>query len=319
MTSKKTLFKNISLFLCLIPMLVLSLFCLVPRDSKLSVFAADTIETSYSFTGSNIYTSFTNDYSSHVVKYGLFSFDFGVNNNGKLFANIKGSYYDNNTILTAETGVKTFSSIIPPTFIVQFGGNGGNVQPSVQKSSTLPSANLVKVRFYSETTTSKIGTTTIYYYYNCVAYYDDLDNYVAFRIPCTFDDSSYDLTDFMFDDRTYYLSNAFGSVDGYDAGYDAGYSDGYSVGNSDGNSTGYDDGYQAGEIVGYDRGYSDGINDSNQYTFNNLIGAVIDAPVSAFTSLLNFELLGINILGLITGLLSVAVIVLIVKLCLGGK
>ena len=51
----------------------------------------------------------------------------------------------------------------------------------------------------------------------------------------------------------------------------------------------------------------------------SLIGSVIDVPVNAFTSLLNFEVLGVNLLAFITGLLTLAVVIFIVKLCIGGK
>ena len=110
-----------------------------------------------------------------------------------------------------------------------------------------------------------------------------------------------------------------GYADGYDKGnsdgYDNGYSTGYDTGLSQGNSTGYDNGY----LVGYNNGYNEGINDSNTYTFNNLFGAVLDAPVKVFSSLLNFNFLGVNLLSFITGLFTLAVIILIVKLALGGK
>ena len=87
----------------------------------------------------------------------------------------------------------------------------------------------------------------------------------------------------------------------------------------DGEDTGYQDGYNAGETIGYQNGYNAGVEHGGNYSFMGLIGAVIDAPVSAFTSLLNFELLGVNILGFISGLLTLALIIFIIKLCMGGK
>ena len=54
MTKNKSLFKNISLFLCLFPMLLLSLFCLIPKRDKHSVSAfSDQVITNFNFVGSN--------------------------------------------------------------------------------------------------------------------------------------------------------------------------------------------------------------------------------------------------------------------------
>ena len=105
----------------------------------------------------------------------------------------------------------------------------------------------------------------------------------------------------------------------YTNGYNAGYNDGYTSGVNDGNSSGYSEGYDDGYDVGVSYGYNEGVNDSNQYTFYNLFGAVLDAPVKVFSSLFNFNLLGVNLLGLITGLFTLAVIILVIKLVMGGK
>ena len=94
----------------------------------------------------------------------------------------------------------------------------------------------------------------------------------------------------------------------------------YEQGFNDGkNSVNTDTFYQNGYNNGYNQGKNDGIASANNYSFLGLIGAVIDAPIKAFTSLFNFEILGFNILSFITGLLTLAVIVVIVKLALGGK
>ena len=62
-----------------------------------------------------------------------------------------------------------------------------------------------------------------------------------------------------------------------------------------------------------------GASEANQYTFFNLISAVIDAPVKAFTGLLNFDVLGFNILGFITGLLTLGLIIWVITILLGKK
>lgn len=118
-------------------------------------------------------------------------------------------------------------------------------------------------------------------------------------------------SDFPF--RTYYFDRDFSSIDGYQQGY----ADGFNSGVSSGSSSGYNDGYKYGNIVGYQNGYNAGVNDSSNYTFLGLIGAVVDAPVNAFIKLLNFDILGFNMLNFITGVFTFAIILFVVRLVLG--
>lgn len=106
---------------------------------------------------------------------------------------------------------------------------------------------------------------------------------------------------------------------GYNLGYNTGYDSGYEVGYNAGNSAGYNSGYNAGNSAGYDSGYSAGVESVNQYTFLNLIGAVIDAPIKAFTGLFNFDIFGVNIQNLLLAIFTLAVVVTIIKISLGGK
>lgn len=101
---------------------------------------------------------------------------------------------------------------------------------------------------------------------------------------------------------------------GFNEGYSAGESSGYSAGYSEGEEFGYSNGYNSGELIGYNNGYLEGIENGGKYTFFNLISAVIDAPIQAFMGLFNFELLGINLAGFFTGLLTLAFIITIVRL-----
>lgn len=82
---------------------------------------------------------------------------------------------------------------------------------------------------------------------------------------------------------------------------------------------GFDDGYQQGLTQGKDIGYAQGSKDQGDYTFLGLIGAVFDASISSFKGLLNFDVLGVNMSSFVLALFSLAVIVLIVKIALGGK
>ena len=74
--------------------------------------------------------------------------------------------------------------------------------------------------------------------------------------------------------------------------------------------------YYSGYNVGYENGYTNGVAESNEYSFAGLLGAVIDVPVKTFTSLFNFEILGVNLSSFFYALLTVATILTIVKLVL---
>lgn len=85
---------------------------------------------------------------------------------------------------------------------------------------------------------------------------------------------------------------------------------------------GYDVGYVAGDGAGYNRGYGVGFNkgqvdaSSGNYTFLGLIGSVIDAPISAFRGLLDFELLGVNMSSFVLAVMSLCVIIVIIRMVL---
>lgn len=106
---------------------------------------------------------------------------------------------------------------------------------------------------------------------------------------------------------------------GYETGihanevYDVGYGDGYTIGKNDG----YADGLKIGNTEGYNEGYTEGVTAAGNYTFFSLISAVIDVPIKAFSGLLNFEVLGVNMKGLLLSLLTVAFVFGIVKLFTG--
>lgn len=116
-------------------------------------------------------------------------------------------------------------------------------------------------------------------------------------------------------ERTIFVLENLTDNDYYNQGYSTGYSNGVAVGKTNGFNTGYIDGYDDGVIDGY----NDGVNATNSYSFSNLLTAVVNAPVSVFTNLLDFNIMGFNLLSLVAGLLTLGLIVLIIKLCLGGK
>ena len=90
----------------------------------------------------------------------------------------------------------------------------------------------------------------------------------------------------------------------------------------------YDNGFSAGvnsinknDIFnqGYTKGYSEGSAEGSDYSFMSLIGAVIDAPISAFTGMFDFTLLGVNLRSFILAMLTLAIVIVLIRIALGGK
>lgn len=82
---------------------------------------------------------------------------------------------------------------------------------------------------------------------------------------------------------------------------------------------GYNDGYLDGKVAGKEIGYAEGVKDQGDYSFFGLIGAVFDAPISAFKGLLSFEIFGVDMTAFVSSLFALAIIVVIVKIALGGS
>lgn len=71
--------------------------------------------------------------------------------------------------------------------------------------------------------------------------------------------------------------------------------------------------YNQGQQAGFDSGYSAGITAGGNNSFLSLITAVIDAPVTAFTSLLNFEILGFNMKNVVLSILTAALVIACIR------
>lgn len=335
MTKKKTLFKNISIFIFLVPMLVLSLLCLVPNKNlgsvnALNVAPCDTSLTTFTFIGSNInipmssYSYSTGSYDNTMICSVNMSFGF---DGSSFWFRVNGSY-----MRPSSTSIRSFDStgnflsgdsITGSYFPLTITQDTGYYFPCYvfkpAGSTNFISSDVVRVELgYNSAWQGNSNLSC-----NTVTYYDSNNNYIQFtfarnyqKFSSTFGSSSDVYHTFDLNLRNYYLTLSIANNNTY---YENGYTDGYNAGLSVGSENGYTDGYNAGQTIGYENGYSAGIVAGGDHTFMSLIGAVIDAPVSAFTSLLNFELLGVNILGFITGLLTLALIIFIIKLCIGGK
>lgn len=105
------------------------------------------------------------------------------------------------------------------------------------------------------------------------------------------------------------------SVDG-SASWSEAYNLGYSAGESAGTSSGYNSGFSSGESSGYNNGYSvgfsAGVDSANTYSFMGLLSAVFNAPISAVTGLLDFDVLGFHMSTFFFSLLTLAIVVKIV-------
>ena len=91
-----------------------------------------------------------------------------------------------------------------------------------------------------------------------------------------------------------------------------GYGLGYSKGLEDQKNLDYNVWYMGR----YNQGYSDGVKAAGEYTFLSLLGAVVDAPLQAVSGMLNFNLLGFNMLNFFYALLTCALVIAVIRLIL---
>lgn len=98
----------------------------------------------------------------------------------------------------------------------------------------------------------------------------------------------------------------------YEKGYNAGFSDG----KISSDNIVYQNGFNIGKQQGYSQGYNAGVESANKYTFLSLISSVVDAPIKALSGMLNFNILGFNMLDFFYALITLAVIIAVVRLIL---
>lgn len=65
--------------------------------------------------------------------------------------------------------------------------------------------------------------------------------------------------------------------------------------------------------IGYNQGYAAGLNAGNNNNFMSLITAIVDAPITAFTSLLDFDVLGYNMKDLALALLTAGLLIAAIR------
>lgn len=172
----------------------------------------------------------------------------------------------------------------------------------------------------SEQFLSKFGYESSFSNSNIIRYTDSVGYSYTIYIPSRVnvnDTNSLPWYYFYLTYRKYLLSDFFDLSD--NSIYQQGVSDGYASGVPDGYNQGYSKGLAQGNTEGFNEGYIEGLNTSNNFTFNSLISSVIDVPVRTFTSLFDFDLLGVNLAGFFYALLTFCAVIVIFKIALGGK
>lgn len=167
---------------------------------------------------------------------------------------------------------------------------------------------------------SKFGYAPAYSNSNIIRYTDTAGYSYIIYIPCVTnadDTTSLPWHYYYYTYRKYLLPAFFDLSD--NSIYQQGVSDGYASGVPDGYNQGYSKGLAQGNTEGFNEGYIEGLNTSNEFTFNSLISSVIDVPVRTFTSLFDFDLLGVNLAGFFYALLTFCAVIVIFKIALGGK
>lgn len=99
---------------------------------------------------------------------------------------------------------------------------------------------------------------------------------------------------------------------GYDDGYEHGFAEGQSNYIRDTLPGQLEGSYNNGHSVGF----SDGLNSASEYSFMSLMSSVVDAPLNVFTSMFNFEILGVDISGFLLSLFTLALVVTVTKFVL---
>lgn len=334
---KKSILKRIGLIALAVCVAIGSFFVPVSNKQLNSASANSTIE-SYTFDGSNVYIPFFRDDLSvggdgltNYLDTAVFNINFTCSSS-TLTLDLDGSelFYFNNQYGDSNFLVYTlfFGSLnldgslsnqsttlslpindyilVTPVYLGSFSGNGSwraTYTMYVHVPSSDFNGNISYIDFGNDTLPLMSGTV----YINYIRYYDVNNNYIQFSFPLLPD---YVATD-SFDFRTYYITDNFTDSQIYQQGYKQGL--------ADNQQKIYDNGYNAGYDIGFGNGKTTGMAEANDFSFISLIGAVVDVPVQTFLGLFEFELLGINLANFFLSLLTVAVIIFVIKLVIGGK
>lgn len=151
-------------------------------------------------------------------------------------------------------------------------------------------------------------------YSNIVLYNDNATLFVnGFNLlNSSYSDYVIDYIDFRIADYTFKSSNYYNSNIGI-----LGYLENTSISLYEYNIRNiYDNGFESGQKIGYDNGYnvgfSDGIN-SNETRFDGLMFAIADVPMKVISSMLNFDILGFNLMGFFLGIITLLLFIKLMR------
>ena len=106
-----------------------------------------------------------------------------------------------------------------------------------------------------------------------------------------------------------FVANLFN--EGYSQGYDEGNANGYNQGFNGGYDKGYDEGFFSGYQGGYNEGVQNG--DLKSTGLQQMFLTILGFPITALQGIFNFEIFGINLLSLITFILTIGIVVFVIK------
>lgn len=289
--------------------LVFGSFFLTKQKTTSYVASADNVTVDYTFIGSNLLTVATgyNSYSDSSLTWGLanISLSFSTHSNNSVDVNFStksmtGSNFENFVTLSDNFQLTTSNETSRK---IQF-DNYVYFQYWIQCNDiTKFVADIYKIRIRSVEYSNDFWTY--------ITYFDVNDNWLQYSVRVfNYNQTQYNNAKmFMYDDRSYFTNTDLSDSQQYNAGY--------SQGLLDNQQNVYNNGYQAGKTDGYANGFNQGVLESNDYSFLGLMSSVVDAPIKAISGLLDFEILGFNMLNFAFGLLSIGVIVFVFKIIKG--
>lgn len=109
---------------------------------------------------------------------------------------------------------------------------------------------------------------------------------------------------------------------GYEGGKDTNFQNGYNDGLRDGKEQGIEIGREQVESTipqikneEFTKGYNKAVDDlGSPYTFDRLLDSIFYAPLKAISSVLNFEILGVNVYNLVNALFTLMLVIIVVKI-----
>lgn len=341
-----TNYKKITIILCSILFAFVGFFGIFLATSNDSVVKADTIESSVvNFQSNTItlpcaYFTTSGNLNSSVTTSNVFlSFDITSLGNTSGFPSVTIHYYIagfGNTSSYSQTSVGTLSSSLAAsnswhnnwlsfTYVYNNSSNTRYIVIPVIVDTAFNN-NINRIVISSVSTPDTLGS----FYGSNIDFFDTNNNKMRVQIPIYATTTRTSLYREMIPSRTIYIDPTLTDNEYYQAGLQQGLIDNQSNIYNAGYNKAIEDNQSNWEQTGYNRG----VQDANDYTFLGLIGATIDAPITALFGhidtdsssstynqriggFFNFELLGVNLKDFFFAVLTFAVVIVIVRFAIG--